>query len=435
MGRCGHITLPGYIIGHGNPVTVGWYWIGLIAITLVAWYIVSKRLFGQASAMLYILMTSLYFVFHSNSLINSDGSSLVIPIFFYFFIRYTQTQKGKFLAFALIALAAIFQLQIAIGIPFLILTFPYIAVIAFRNKKPLHILWFAIIPLLLGNFILFDLRHGNMLVLSAFRHLHMHDSTTSMGVLILNRLGYLMSGVEFLRFGPPNGQTYVAIILFAFLVIQIINNRYRSIYLTFLYFFFGYLILSLLNRFYLLGQYVLPLTPFIFLIFCSFITSKYSRIFAILFFIIYALNVVGAYRYILSLNRFIGYDQYSWKAIYTATSSLYRGEPDEFGYFVYSPDIMGYGPRYVMEYTGRVYHKNAYAFVKKPITYLFIEPAARNNPYTSKDKWKQDQIHVTSTPVLTRYFFNGYSYEKHLLTPEEQKEPFDPGVNPGFFYR
>ena len=149
----------------------------------------------------------------------------------------------------------------------------------------------------------------------------------------------------------------------------------------------------------------------------------------------YVLNSIGVYYYIQSLNRFIGYDQYSWKAIYNAAVSIYREEPQEFGYFVYAPDIVGYGPRYAMEYAGHVYNKKGFAFEKKPITYLFIEPAARNNPFTSKDKWKRDQIHITSVPEFTRSFYNGYSYEKHILTAEEQKQTFDPGVNPGLFYR
>jgi hypothetical protein len=220
-----------------------------------------------------------------------------------------------------------------------------------------------------------------------------------------------------------------------FLIIQLIQNIHRNKYLLFLYFFLGYFGLSLLNRYNLLTHYVSPLIPFLFLIFSSFATSKYAKTFYVLFTVVYGLNIIGAYNYIQSLNRFIGYDQYSWKAMYEATSTLFKNESEVFGYFVYAPDIVGYGPRYAMHYANKTNGNSGTAFEKKPITYLFIEPAARNNSFTSKDKWKRDQIHITSTPTITQSFYCGYSYERHILTDDEQKQTFDPGVNPGLHYR
>lgn len=430
-----YLTLPGFIIGKGNPVVVGWYWIGLITLTLFAWYQVMKRLFGRPSAILGVLFTSLYFVFHSNSLFNPDGAMFLIPIFYFMVVRYGETVKLSYLVWALLLLGANIQFQMAIGVPFLILMFPLTAFIALKNKKPFHLLIFALIPVLLSNFILFDFRHEHILIKNALRHLGTHDSASTISSLFWDRVMYLYSRIEFLRFGPPNGQIYSMLLFVVFLIIQLIQNIHRNKYLLFLYFFLGYFGLSLLNRYNLLTHYVSPLIPFLFLIFCSFATSKYAKTFYILFACIYGLNIIGAYNYIQSLNRFIGYDQYSWKAMYEATFTLVKNEPEEFGYFVYAPDIVGYGPRYAMQYANKMNGNKGTAFEKKPITYLFIEPAARNNSFTSKDKWKRDQIHITSTPTLTKSFYCGYSYERHILTDEEQKQSFDPGVNPGLHYR
>lgn len=430
-----YVTLPGFLLGHGNPVVVGWYWIFLISLALIAWYAVMKQMFGKPTAMLSVLLTSLYYVFHSNSLFNPDGATFLIPIFFFFFVRYTETIKVVYLFYAIVLLGAIIQFQMAIGVPFFLLSLPIVIVLAFYHKKPLHTLTYLALPILLGNFILFDLRHEHILIKNALRHLGTHDSASTLTSLFWDRVTYLYSRIEFLRYGPPNGQIYGSILFILFLVIQLIQNVHRKKYLLFLYFFLGYFALSLLNRYNLLTHYVSPLVPFVFLIFCSFATSKFSKAFYVLFAIVYGLNIIGAYNYIASLNRFIGYDQYSWKAMYEATSSLAKQESEPYGYFVYAPDIVGYGPRYAMHYANKMHGGRGLAFEKKPITYLFIEPAARNNPFTSNDKWKRDQIHITSIPTLSQSFYCGYSYERHILSDEEQKQPFDPGVNPGLHYR
>ncbi len=430
-----YLTLPGFLLGNGNPVVVGWYWIGLITLTLAAWYIVFKRMFGSIAAMCSVLYASLYFVFHSNSLFNPDGALFLIPIFFYTVVRYEETVNINYLLGSILLLGAIIQFQMAIGVPFLILLLPIALYIAIREKKLTHMLTFLLIPILLSNFLLFDLRHEHILVNNTLRHLGTHDSTSTMASLLSDRITYLYSRIEFLRFGPPNGQIYASFLFATFLFIQIVQNVHRKKYLLFLYFLLGYFALSLLNRYNLLTHYVSPLVPFIFLMFGSLATSKFPKVFFVLFAIMYGLNIVGAKNYIQSLNRFIGYDQYSWKALHEATSTLVKGEEGEFGYFVYAPDIVGYGPRYAMHYANRMNGNHGRAFEKKPVTYLFIEPAARNNAFTSKDKWKRDQIHITSTPTLERTFYNGYSFERHELTEDEQKQPFDPGVNPGLHYR
>jgi len=63
-----------------------------------------------------------------------------------------------------------------------------------------------------------------------------------------------------------------------------------------LYFFVGFFALSLLNRYNLLYFYVYPIFLLVFLIFSSFINSKYKYIFAIIFAFVYIANLTGAIR-------------------------------------------------------------------------------------------------------------------------------------------
>lgn len=430
-----YINYPGYLLGQGNPVMIGWYWIFLIIVFLIICYFTAKKMFNKNTAMLSVLMISLYLSFHANALFNPYGAMFLLPLFFFFYIRYLQTQRARYLTYHLLAIGAMFQFQIAIGAPFLILSVFFTSIFAIKNHKSKHLLVFLIIPLLLGNFIIFDLRHEFILSRNVVRHLGTSDPSTNLALLVRDRIEYLLTKIEFLRFGPPNGQTYSILIFFIFLIMQIKNRINRKTYFVFLYFFLGFFILSLINRYGLLSFYIFPLFPFMFIIFSSFITSKQNRIFLVIFTLMYLLNIVGIYKYVKGLDNFIGRDQYSWKAVFTAAKTAYQGNEKTFGYFVYAPDILGYGPRYAMEYASRVYNKKGFASEKKPITYLFIEPPARNNPFTSEQKWKLYQIHIYSKPVMSKTFENGYKIEKHLLTQSELNIPFDQGINPGLHYR
>lgn len=430
-----YLTYPGYVIGNGDPVIVGWYWIFLIIVFLITSYFIAKKLFGKNTAMLFVLMTSLYLAFHADALFNPYGAMFLIPLFFFLFIRYIQTSRPLFLALHILTSSAIIQFQMAIGIPLLILSFLYIAIFSIKKHHLTHLLLFLIVPVALSNFLLFDLRHELILSKNVVRHLGTSDPARNIFDLISDRLGYIFTRLEFLRFGPPHGQFFSVLIFFLFLLLQIKNNINRKIYFVFLYFYFGFFILSLFNRYNLLPFYVFPVLPFMFLIFSSFITGKTNRIFLPVFIIMYLLNIIGIYNHIKSLDSFIGKDQYSWKAVFNSAKTAYEGDEKEFGYFVYAPDIMGYSPRYAMVYAQKTYNKNGFAFEKKPITYLLIEPPARDNPFTSEQKWKLHQIHIYSKPTIVKTFECGYKVEKHILSAEELNTTFDPGINPGLHYR
>lgn len=430
-----YVTFPGYLLGNGNPVVVGWYWIFLTIVFLFLSYFMVKKLFNKGSAMLYVLTMSLYMTFHANEMIHPYGAVFTLPFFFYFFVRYQKTFRIRYLIVHLILAAAIVQFEIAIGIPLVILSAIGIIYLALKNGYPKHLLALLIIPLLLSNFFIFDLRHEFIISKNAIRHLGTASPDTNINILIQDRLETILTKFEFLRFGPPNGQLYGMLILLAFTFLQIKNKKFSNVYLAFLYFFFGFYALSLFNRYRLLGFYVYPIISLVFLIFSSFITSRYKKLFLIIFMLFYSLNLVGLYNYVQGLNKFIGKNQYSWKALYEAASTIYRGKESEFGYLIYSPDILGYGPRYAMEYAGTVYKKSGYSFAKKPVTYLLIEPPAPNNSFTSEQIWKWNAIHIYKQPVEIKKFANGYKIEKYLLFDEELTVGVDPNINPGLFYR
>ncbi len=216
-----------------------------------------------------------------------------------------------------------------------------------------------------------------------------------------------------------------------------IKGKNKQIYRIFGYFFFGFFAVSLLNRYNMLYFYIFPLFPLVYLIFCSFASTKYKYPFLILFAIVYVINFAGIIFYLqISDQNIIGKRVESWKTMYNIAKTVYNQPDNNFGYLVYSPDVLGYQPRYAMEYVRSLYpNKTVAIFEKKPITYILLAPVAANNPYLSTQWWIENKAKITSKPVQTIQFPTGYTIQKYQLSQDEINSPMDPEINPGLKYR
>ncbi len=210
-----YVNYPGYLLGHGNPVIVGWCWIFLIVLFLISGYFVAKELFDVFAAQLFVLMSSLYLVYDSNALFNPHGAMFLLPLWFLFFIRYIKTLSVKYLIVHVLLTGCLIQLQIAIGFPMLVLSFLYCIPLLFKKKKLNHLAAFLSIFIPLSTYIIFDVRHNFLFLHSAFLHGQTHDSKQTIISLITNRLSVFLWGIEFLRYGIANGSTYVFFIFIA----------------------------------------------------------------------------------------------------------------------------------------------------------------------------------------------------------------------------
>lgn len=429
-----YLNYPAYLISQGNPVVVGWYWIFLITIFLVSSYFIAKKLFNRLTACLFVLMTSLYLIYHAKGLFNPHGAMFLLPAFFFFFVRFVQALKIRYLITHILIAGLIIQFQMAVGAPFLLLSFIYIAFLTIKQHKKKYLLFFLLILIPLSTFVFFELRHNFILIQSTFRHLG-GDPNHNYLFFIADRLRIMTMGTEFLRAGPPNGSSYVSILFFVLLFFQLRQNRFKTIYLMFLYFYIGFFLLSLINKYTMLYFYVFPLFPFAFLIFSSFATSKYKNIFLIIFLIIYAINLTGIIDYLKATPGIIGKSHESWKFLYGVASKIYQDAEGEFGYFVYSPDVLGYQPKYAMWYADKFYNKTAHSFEKRPVTYLVIAPPPSNNPYMKDEWWRINQVNIDSEAASVTKFENGYKIEKYLLDEKQIKVTFDPAINPKIHFR
>lgn len=432
-----YLNYPAYFLGNGNPVFVGWGWIVMIIIFVVSGFYFAKELFDTKSAYLFSLMISAYSVFQARGLYNPHGAMLIIPASFFFLIRYQETHKLKYLIIHILLVGMLIQFQMAIGIPFIILSFFYILFINLRSGKKIHILTFGLIFIAISNFIIFDLRHDFILskVTTRFLTSATRDSPNILSMLE-QRINYMTGGVEFVRPDPGNINLTIFIIFAILFFYQIKDNKYRNIYLSFLYFYGGYLVLSNLNSGGLLYFYLFPLFPFVFLIFSSLVTSRFGKVFLIIFLIIFSMNMETAIKEIArAKENIIGKDKNSWLFFKNYSSWLFTTPDNEFGYFVYSPDVIAYRSKYALSYVQKFSSKKTYYFEKKPITYLVIAPPPDDNPYMKDEWWTKNLLHINKKPESVKRFPNGYKIEKYLLSKDGIAVPVEPNIDPGLKFR
>jgi hypothetical protein len=436
-----YLNYPAYIIGQGNPVAVGWYWIGLIILFLATSYIIAKELFTTTTAYLYVLFLSVSLIFEARALFNPHGAFFLLPAFFFFFIRTIETMRLRSLLIFLLITGCIIQFQMAIGIPLLLLSLPPLSYQFIKQKKLKYFFSYFVLLIPLSTFIVFDLLHHFIQLHSVLSYVLGnnldHKTYGNVWGLIGSRLNLMTSeGIGISRNFASHQNLFASILIALLLFVQIKDKKYKSIYLYFVYFYVGYYILSLINKSGgMLYHYYMPLYPLVFLIFASFITSRYKIIFFFSFLVVYMTNFTVARSFIDSTKTFFGQDQNSWKFLSDMASNVYKGQEKEFGYFIYMPDALAYQPKYALNYEARKHPEHALYFQKKPVTYLIIAPPPPDKIGMEDSWWRINQVHMNNKPVAITNFQNGYKIEKYALTSDEMKIPFDAAIDTGIHFR
>lgn len=433
-----YINMPGYLLGGGNPIVVGWYWLFLTGLSLTAGFSIARNLFNSFTAYVYVVILSLSYVFQVSGFINPHGAMLTIVIFFYAFIRYIQTYKLRYLILYAVVVAAIIQFEVAVGGPLLLLSLPVIIFKSIRKKKKKNLVALLIILLGLSNYILFDLRHDLLLVKKAIEYISIKNYTTpyTYGTWIQDRITFMLFKIDFLKNGGMYYNIIFSFLFFILLLTQVKNKKYGLYYRYFLYFYIGFILLSFLNQGNLLSFYIYPWLPLLFLILTSFVASKYKVITLIILGTIYVLNVQTAISDLQHATNYIGKSKDSWKFLSSMAQETFSQKENDVGFFAYTPDTLGYAIKYATRYTARqLKGKKVYFLTKKPITYLFVEPPPGNNPYMLEGWWIENKMRITKKPIAIKEYANGYKVETFALTEEEVKAPTDSIIDPGLHFR
>lgn len=434
-----YMNYPAYLISNGNPVAVAWFWAILGMVFLISTFFIVKKLFGNFAAIAAFLLLSVRLIPHINSVFSPEAMFFFVPFFLFTITRYIENKKAVFLGLHLIVAAIFVQLNIGVGILFLFMSSILLLFVIFKNKLWKHLLAFLLVPLFLSNFIAFDLRHDLRMAKALLNLSNSSSFIIPFKDWLQDRLNNATS-IQLLS--DTNNLLLFVYGVFSLVVVaslmRIKNDaKLATVYFIFLFYYFGYMLLSFFNKGIMLYHYVHLLIPLTIIWLVSFLQGKYKAVFAVIIIIVFLLNFNFARQWVNSTqSSIVGKSRDSWTALKNVANSVADAEKGrEFGYFVFSPDSYAYQQRYAMIYAFKAVNAKAFEYLKKPITYVIASPPPTNDPYMTYVWWVKNQVNISSSPSATKKFPGGYTTEKFNLSKEEQKVSFDNNIKLDISFR
>ncbi|MEI6326653.1 MAG: hypothetical protein WCO78_00870 [Candidatus Roizmanbacteria bacterium] len=439
-----YLSYPAYFLSHANPLVVSRIWMAWYILFLVLSYISISRLVRSRSIALIstALVASISFQ-HSFKMINPFGATTFMPL--YLFTLYsTYTNKSiRWAILHLLVTGAMIQFQMAAGIPLLLVT---ITVWVYKTYRDKYLQRFFALPVLLiplSTFLLFEIRHNFSQTRSTLNQLLGNDiyriKMPFWDVFVDRFHGATQFGWQLL----PEQYASLNIIMLILIVICLVlihqkKNRTTldqiAIFSTFVYGLFW--IFSLLHNgntqiFYYSPILILPILLFV-------ISSSYiNKIcgIACVVLVLYVNSATNA-QTVDDMSKRVGVEISSWKFYEKLSDDIFSDAPTEFGYFIYSPDIIAYQAKWAMQY-GVLHHpeKKVGRYIKKNITYLVVEPSPKDMPEFTPDFWKIDKVKMEGTQIGKWCYPNKYCVEKWSLTDEQVAIPTDPNIDDWLHYR
>lgn len=434
-----YINLPAFILGNGNPIVIGWFWVLLVLGSVFTTYYVGKKMFNEHVGLLSALVVSLISITYSNSLLNPFGAVIFSPLFFYFFYKYLKSEKIVFLLLSFFTIGILIQFEIVFGGPILILSLILLSVLLYKRKKLQHLFSALILIVPLSTYIVFELRHNFLQLRSIIAQAGTHtgDKERIFSELLSLRYNELIKNILQIP-SAPSYLTIVVALMFGYMSIKCYKNKKlknREFYLLYAYFYLGFWPISFYLNGQVMGYHILPFAPIAIIILSSGYFLIRKEIFIAVFALVLFFNFLAAKGYIEKFSVEIGNATSSWQFNHEVAQSIYRNAPPEFGYFSFTADEFGYGPTYAMVFTNKEYPGiSALPNTKKQITYMIMAPTENGNN-NNREWWIKNKVRIDRIPESVINYANGYRIEKYVLSNEEVKVLADPNLLNGLFFR
>lgn len=419
-----YLNLPAFIIGGGNPVSVGWFWVILTGIFVFISFYVGKKIFNTNVGLLAALLVSFLSIPYTYSLYNPFGAVLLFPLFFYFFWKYIT--EGNFVnsAIAFFIVGCIIQFQIAFGAPIFLLAVGYFFYKIYKTKKYSHMLALCAIIPPLSSYILFDIRHDFLQTRGVLDHMSGKNSTyITFSLFLQNRIESIVYASAFF----PAAWYILLLFIGTFygLFWKYMPKR-NSMYILYFYFFIGYWVLSLFFKGYVWSYYYWPFLGITVIMFASTAVFLPKKIFLAFYTVVLISIFINTYHTIIYFNTTSGKGSSSWLFNTRLAKTIFAQGDKTFGYYIFSTDRYGYSPRYAMNYYQKKFiNSKSIPYQKMPVTYLIIAPPGGKEFYLDGQWWKYNLVKMPKTPKKTWRFANNYTIDKYILSKEELAIPAD----------
>lgn len=436
-----YLNIPAFIIGNGNPVVIGWFWVALSVLTIGITYLSGKLIFNSFVGLLAALLVSTRLVDSTRALFNPFGAVLLAPLFFLFFLKYLKEKKIIYLVTSFFIIGLIIQFQIAFGLPILLISSLVLLKEWLKTKKWSHLLSYFILVIPLSSYAIFELRHNFLQVTAIFTYIFARPNEAGkmkIVPLILSRIhGVLIEGFNLLN----NNYWFLAIIplvlmLFCYFRKAELIKKYILVFNLFFFFYLGFWLIMLSFKGVVWSYYYWPFLGLSAILFSSLILFLNKYLFAIIFSLFILLNTLSNIDLVKGSKNLIGLDGGSWKFNYQMTKNIFDKANGEFGYFVYSPDLFGYPQKYAINYVQKEYSKIlSFPYEKKRQTFLIIVPAPKDKPFLDGAWWVKNQVKISGKPKSIQKYTNGFRIEEYQLSEAEIKISADPNLVEDLHFR
>lgn len=446
-----YLNLPAYLLGGGDPLIVGWFWVVLYILSIVITYFVGKKLFGEREGELAALLLASVTILNVRSLFNPYGALILFPLFFYFLVNFIRKQNWKDLIITFFTLGLIIQFQMAFGVPILILLLGYLFYFLIRKRKVFYLLSSLVIIIPLSTFLLFELRNNFIQFNSVRNYLWGSQShgklNLSLFQLVEMRIKEMVTDGLGIITQNNFPLTFIVLILFIVGIYLAVRKKDKllPIFILGVFFYLGFWFFTILFKGPVWNYYYLPFIPFLVLLFVSLKNHLNKIIFYAFFILLYAVNLQAA---ILDLRSYelspLNQDVSTWRFNKLMAEKVFSGSEKEFGYFIFTPDLYGYSPRFALNFYQKRAQKKVFPYQKKETIYLIVAPppAYGKDPNsiwfqknTNSKLWKSNDIRINKQPDLKFSFDNGFAIEKYKLTNEEMKVEPNPFLIKDIFFR
>ncbi len=438
-----YMNLPFYIIGAGEPVAIGIGWLVITFASVFLLFYLAGRMRIEKIILPALALFLVVFADQLNSLFNPHGALFFLPLYVLLFFQYLRSGKERFLFASMLVLGAIIHLQIAVAGPIFILSFPLAVWVIWRNRSFMHLRSFSALFIATANYFLFDLRHNFQLSKAVYKYIFGKTSAIPLDLktTFSQRLNLLINkGIYLFDYPLVNKAVFFLFLFTAVFIIFKVKKKKVShwLFLLFLYFYIGFYALSLLHKGWLLGHYFLPVLSFpIFLVVLGMRIERFKFIYTIIFLSSLFFWSYKNINYIRSLDQIIGKNENSWRYQYKVAKTVFDDGEDEFGFFIFSPDIFAYQSKAAVNYFMNKYpEKKVKIYEKDKITYLIIAPAPEKQPWLNYKGWKKLKVKLEKEPIWSKTIPPvGYQVQKYILTEEDLQVSPDPNINDWIYFR
>lgn len=428
-----YLNLPAFIIGNGNPLFVGYFWLLLFIFGVAVVFYISQKVFNTAVGLIAMTIYIYTVLFLAAGFTQSFTPMLISPILLYIVYLYIEKKKIIYLCLSVLLCGITVQLQPAFGIIIVFVTFILSLFFILKRKKIMYLLTWLLLIFPLATYIVFESRHNFIETQALANFFFHHDAQIqfSLDGLLKNRLSGFLDAINLININVWYVNLFFLIInVFTFYKWFITKKSGKRTFIILTYYYFiGFWITTFFFKGFVWDYYYWGLYPLLAISLASLFLQIDKRIFLILYVIIILCMMRNGYNTVQGWkNNIYGKDNASWIVNKSIAEYVYQNANDNFGYYIYSPNEYGYSKKYAMDYIGRsdAHGVTGTLCKKEKVTFLIFNPVGTAK-FTDPVYWKNKKVSITSKPVSTRVI-NNVRIEKYILNPAQIAVPSDPNI-------